>query len=86
MYQFLVDKISWVLGSFHRNETIIWARIQMGIGAAWVALVSNTDSLAKIIENPKYLGYALMVIAGISEYLRRRGATFTHADDQPDTK
>lgn len=82
MWEFVKAKWTYFIGSFHNNETIIWNRFQMALGAAWIAVTSNTDQLAKIIENPKYLGYALMAIAAVGEYLRRRGATFTGADDK----
>ena len=83
MWEFIKDKVSYTWGTFHNNETIIWGRLQVALGSAWVAF-SGSD-LSKIIENPKYLGYTLMVVGFVTEYLRRRGAQFNGADDK-DTK
>jgi len=83
MWEFIRNKTVWVYGTFHNNETILWGRFQVALGAAWVAITQS--DLSKIIENPKYLGYALMAIGFITECLRRRNADFTGADDK-DTK
>jgi len=83
MWEFVKAKVTYVKGTFHNNETIIWARLQVAGGAAWVAF-SGSD-LSKIIENPKYLGLTMLAIGFITEYLRRRNADFTGADNK-DTK
>jgi hypothetical protein len=80
MWNFLRDKCIWFYTTFHNNETIVWARLQMALGAAWLA-VSNSD-LSVFINNPKVLGYWLIANSFISEYLRRRGADFSHNDDK----
>jgi hypothetical protein len=80
MWNFVRDKCIWVYFSFHNNETIIWARIQILLGSAWLAL-SNSD-LSVFIENPKILGYWMFLNGFVSEYLRRRGASFTVEDDK----
>ena len=80
MWNFLREKTIWAYGTFHNNETIIWGRIQIALGAAWTTIAGS--DLSKIIENPKYLGYALMAVGFITEILRRRGAQFDGADDK----
>lgn len=80
MWNFVRDKCIYAYFSFHNNETIIWARIQVALGAAWLAL-SGTD-LSVFIENPKILGGWMFLNGFISEYLRRRGASFTADDDK----
>ena len=59
--------------SFHDSEVIWWARIQMAVGAAWVAL-SQTD-LSPLLSG-KYLTYWLILNGFITEYLRRRRAEY----------
>jgi hypothetical protein len=76
MYQTLLAFIR----TFHSNETIIWARIQVMLGAAWLA-VSAAD-LTPIIVNPKYVAYWTIVNGFISEMLRRSRAEFSPADDK----
>lgn len=85
MWEFIKDKVAYIWTTFHNNETIIWSRLQMAGGSAWVALVNNKDQLPNIISNVKYLGYAIIAIGLVTELLRRRGAEFTGADDK-DTK
>lgn len=80
MWNFVREKCIWFYWTFHNNETILWARFQMLLGAAWLA-ISNSD-LSVFIENPKILGYWMIVNSFISEYLRRRGADFTRDDDK----
>lgn len=58
--------------SFHANETIIWARIQLFVGAVWATLAA-TD-LSPVLHG-KYLTYWLIVSGVITELLRRNRAT-----------
>lgn len=54
---------------FLRSETILWARLQVIVGAVWTAL-SATD-LAPLL-NPKWLTYWLIFNGVVTELLRRR--------------
>lgn len=83
MWNFVRDKCIWVYGTFHNNETIFWARFQVAIGAAWMAL--SAADLTPIIVNPKYIAYWTIFNGFVSEMLRRSRAEFDHRDDK-DTK
>lgn len=54
---------------FLRSETILWARLQVLVGALWTAL-SATD-LAPLLS-PKWLTYWLIFSGLVTELLRRR--------------
>lgn len=54
---------------FKDSETIVWARVQMFVGALWIA-ASSTD-LSPIFPS-KYLPVWLVISGAITEYLRRR--------------
>jgi len=79
MWNLLRDKSVWVYGTFHNNETILYARVKGMLGCLWFAL-AGTD-LSAIINNPKYLAYWLMFDSFVSEMLRRSRAEFNHSDD-----
>lgn len=57
---------------FHDSETIVWARLQMVIGALWL-IISTTDLLPifTLLGWEKYMPAGLILIGFISEYLRR---------------
>lgn len=57
---------------FWRSETILWARLQVLVGAIWTALAA-TD-LSPVL-NPKLMTYWLIFSGVVTELLRRRGAT-----------
>lgn len=60
---------NWVANS----GTILWARLNILIGAVW-SVVSITD-LSPIIANPKYLTYWMIINGVITELVRRSGNT-----------
>ena len=63
-----MDKIkTWFLHS----ETILWARLQMFVGAVWTVL--SVADLSPVL-NPKLLTYWLVASGVISELVRRRGS------------
>lgn len=68
------------VATFHGNETIVWARLQVALGAAWLA-ISGAD-LSPIIVNPKWIAYWTIFNGFVSEMLRRARADFTGADDK----
>lgn len=74
MYQMVKKELVYLYGTFHDSETILWARIQMGLGAAWVAL-SGSD-LSQIIHDPKIFGYWTIFNAFVTEMLRRSREDF----------
>ena len=59
--------------SFHDSEVIWWARIQVVVGALWLAL-SQTD-LSTVLSG-KYLTYWLILNGFVTELLRRRRAQY----------
>jgi hypothetical protein len=62
---------SWWLGFYHSfgdSETILWARVQILVGAIWIG-VSSTD-LSPLLSS-KYLTYWLIANGVITELLRR---------------
>ena len=65
MWEFLRD---WC----HDSETIVWARVQLVLGATW-AILTSTD-LSPILP-PAYLPYWLIASGIVTEVLRRARAT-----------
>lgn len=57
---------------FWRSETILFARLQVLVGAVWTVL-SATD-LSPLLS-PKLMTYWLVASGVITELLRRRGST-----------
>lgn len=56
---------------FRHSETILWARIQILVGAIWTVAIA-TD-LSPILNNPKYLTAWTLFSGIVTEYARRRG-------------
>ena len=65
MWEFLRD---WC----HDSETIVWARLQLVLGAIW-AVLSSTDLAAVLPAG--YLPYWLILSGVVTEILRRSRAT-----------
>lgn len=59
---------------FKHSETILWARLQMVVGAIWVAL--QATDLSPVLQG-KYMTYWLIISGVITELVRRRGTTTT---------
>ena len=55
---------------FYNSETILWARIQLVVGATWAVLL--TTDLSPIISG-KWLTYWMIFSGVVTELLRRRG-------------
>jgi hypothetical protein len=77
MIQYLRMKYAYVHGSFHNSSLIFWARLNVFIGALFAA--AQATDLSPIFSNPKYLTFWLIFSNLISEYTRRRGATYDDA-------
>lgn len=56
-----------------RSEVVAWARIQVLVGAVWMAL--SASDLSPLLD-PKYLTYWLIFNGIITELLRRRGTEY----------
>lgn len=69
MWQTVKTKAVAFHRSFHNSETILFARLQVLIGAVW-AVLSVTD-LGPVINNPKYLT-AWLIFSGVITELSRR--------------
>lgn len=80
MWEFVRGKWIYFRGSFRGSETIIWARLQMAVAAAWIA-VSGTD-WSVFVSDKKQLAYILMANAFITEMLRRHREDW-HDDGGP---
>lgn len=65
----MYDLLKEFIGTFRSNETIIWARIQMVVGAAW-AVLSVTD-MAQFHFDPKYVAYWVVFNGFVTELIRR---------------
>lgn len=68
------------IDTFHGNETIMWARLQLALGAIYVAM-QGVDVSVFVTDKHLLQGY-IFGNGLITELLRRRGATFTAADNQ----
>jgi hypothetical protein len=55
---------------FLHSEIILWARLQVLVGAIWTVL--STADLSPVLD-PKWMTYWLIINGVISELLRRRG-------------
>jgi hypothetical protein len=79
MWEFVKREAIYLHGTFHDSETILWARLQVAIGSAWLAL--STADLTPIIVNPKWIAYWTIFNGFVSEMLRRSRAEFDGSDD-----
>ena len=64
----------YIHGTFHNSETILWARVNMVIGAAFAA--AQATDLSPLFSNPKVLAFWLIFSNFMSEMARRRNAEF----------
>lgn len=71
---------TYLHGTFHDSETILWARVQVILGAVWLGL-SQAD-MAPIINNPKYLSFWMIFNGAVSELLRRSREEFRDDGDR----
>ncbi len=62
--------------SFHGSDTIVWARAQILLGAAYTAL-QGVD-ISAFVTDRHLLQYYIFANALITEMLRRRNATDLH--------
>lgn len=80
MWEFIKEKGSWVVSTFHANETIVWSRLQILLGSAWFAL-SSAD-LTPLHIDPKYMMGWMMFNGFVSEMLRRNREEFKDDGDK----
>ena len=69
MWQFVKDKYAYLYGTFHGSETILWSRLNIALGSAWIAL-QGVD-VSPILHDPKYLVYYVIFSNFVNEMLRR---------------
>jgi hypothetical protein len=74
--------INGIKNWFWRSETILWARLQMFVGAVWTVL--SVSDLSPVLD-PKWLTYWLIFSGIVTELLRRRGSV-EHTDVLPEMK
>lgn len=55
---------------FRHSTTILWARLQVAIGALWSVLL--VTDLSPILTNPKYMAAWVIFSGTITELTRRR--------------
>lgn len=82
MYEFLKREAGYLHSTFHDSETILWARFQVAVGSAWLAL--STADLTPIIVNPKIIAYWTIFNGFVTEMLRRSREDFSGASDGGD--
>lgn len=58
---------------FDSSETILWARLQVVVGAIWTVL--SASDLSPLLD-PRSLTYWLIANGVITELLRRRGTEY----------
>lgn len=64
--------LCWKRGWFLNSETILWARIQMFLGALWaILLATDITSLVAITPYAKYAPFILIVWGAITEAARK---------------
>lgn len=76
MLQFLKDKYLYIHNTFHGSEVILWSRINVALGTAWVAL-QGVD-VSPLIKDPKWLVYYIIFSNLVNESLRRHRAEYEH--------
>lgn len=74
MIQFLQEKFTYLRGTFHGSSNILWARINVLIGAGFAA--AQATDLSPLFANPKYLTFWLIFSNLVTEYTRRSGAEY----------
>lgn len=55
---------------FEHSETILWARLQVLVGAVWIVL--QATDLSPVLQG-KYMTYWLVFSGVVTELVRRRG-------------
>jgi hypothetical protein len=70
----LKEKVRYLHGTFHSSEVIWWARIQFVLLVVYQAL--QVVDLSLFISDHRLFQAYLFVNALVSEYLRRRNATY----------
>lgn len=73
MWQTVKSTVVYLYGTFNNSETILWSRLQILIGAAWIAL--QGQDVSPILHDPKYILYYGIGSNFINELLRRRHTT-----------
>lgn len=74
MWQTVRDKYLAFHASFHGSEVIIWSRAQVALGAIGAGLLL-VDPMAFNLD-PKWAAAWVAANGALSEYLRRRGASY----------
>lgn len=74
MLAWIKNEWDYLYGTFHGSETILWSRLNIAIGSAWVALQGS--DLSPVISNPKYIAYWVIFSNFINELFRRRHAEY----------
>jgi hypothetical protein len=80
MLAFITEKGAWLLSTFHGNETLVWARLQVALGAAWMSL--SAADLTPLHIEPKYMMGWMMFNGFVSEMLRRNREEFKDDGDK----
>jgi hypothetical protein len=74
MWQSIQGSWAYFVGSFHRSEVIFWARFQLLLGSAFVA-IQGVDMSEFISDRHLLQGY-IFANAMITELLRRHRSDF----------
>jgi hypothetical protein len=74
MWQQVKDKYWYVHSTFHDSSVIVFARVNVALGTAWVAL-QGVD-VSPVLKDPKWMVYYVIFSNVVNELLRRSGATY----------
>lgn len=65
----------WILDRFHDSETILWARLQMLVGAVFaVVSVSDVAPILNAVGLGEWVPFAVIVMGVVTETARRARA------------
>jgi hypothetical protein len=74
MLQWIKNEWSYLYGTFHGSETILWARLNVALGSAWAAL--QVADLSPVFNNPRLLTYWIIFSNFVNEFARRNRAEY----------
>lgn len=74
MLAWIKTEYSYLHGTFHGSEVILWSRVNIALGAAFAA--AQQADLSPVFSNPKYLTFWIIFSNFINEMGRRRRAEY----------
>ena len=74
MWQSIKNITAYLVSSFHGSEVLIWSRLNIALGSAWLAL-QGVD-ISPLVHDPKLLVYWVIFSNFVNEMLRKRRAEY----------